>query len=127
MIGWTQTPEAVRVATEAIAAKVLKWLPGKKRGTTFIAKLVPDQSHPVHTDHEDNDCPTRVHVPVVTNGKAVYMEGDDALHMEAGFAWVIDPTQPHTAWNGGTEDRIHLMFNAVPDVASVTAESTELR
>lgn len=96
-----------------VAAEALNEL-GLRRGTTFLAKLVPGQRVPIHTDREDAGCEFRVHVPLLTNSFATFTEGTTTFHMPPGFAYRINPTLPHSAHNGGTCDRIHLIFNAVP-------------
>ena len=31
-------------------------------------------------------------------------------HLEAGYAWEVNNLAPHAAFNGGTHDRIHFIF-----------------
>lgn len=113
MVGWSHMPPAVRRAVMETALGVLAHLPGRARGTTFLAKLVPGQRLPLHKDAEDDGCRERLHVPLVTNPGAVFVEAGAPHHMAAGWAYLIDPTLEHTAHNGGSRDRVHLMFNAV--------------
>jgi hypothetical protein len=55
----------------------------------------------------------RVHVPLLSNDRAVFTtEGQDHT-MRVGWAYLIDPTKEHSAFNGGKTDRVHLLFNAV--------------
>ena len=111
MIGWSHTPERVREAIVAIAEDVLP--PGRRRGTTFLAKMVPGQRHPLHVDAEDGGCDYRIHVPLLTNPKAVFISEGIEHHMPVGWAYRVDPTKEHTAANYGESDRVHLLFNAV--------------
>lgn len=96
-----------------VVRQVLKHLSGRKQGITFLSRLVPNQFIEMHTDHHDNDCQMRVHVPLMTNELAIFSTEGKNYHFQVGYAYVIDPTREHGAYNGGDTDRIHLMFNAV--------------
>jgi len=113
MKGWGSLPATLAIAAGDIIRTVLEHLPGRRQGTTFLARMTPGQRHPLHVDAEDDGCDFRVHVPLVTNLQAVFIEAGVDHHMPVGWAYMIDPTKEHTAFNGGTSDRIHLMFNAV--------------
>lgn len=113
MVGWSHMPPAVRRAVMETALAVLRHLPGRVRGTTFLAKLVPGQVVPAHTDAEDDSCTQRVHVPLLTNEAAVFVQGRAVERLPVGWAYLFDPTAEHSAVNNGTTDRVHLFFNAV--------------
>ena len=52
----------------------------------------------------------RIHIPIITNFGARMCIGDVVHHMPAdGSVWVTNNTQYHNAFNGGEEDRIHLV------------------
>lgn len=52
----------------------------------------------------------RLHVPIVTNAGARMCIDDQVHHMPAdGSVWITDNTQYHTAFNGGEQDRVHLV------------------
>ncbi len=99
---------------EAVINRLL-WLsfPGHRRGACFLARLVPGQRVPPHVDAEDDSCRTRIHVPLITNPLATFTEAGVEHHLPAGYAYLVNPTVEHSAYNGGTTDRIHLLFNAV--------------
>lgn len=101
-------PEGV----EDMVGQVLS-VTGGKAGVTLASRLVPGQVIPTHTDHHDNNCTRRVHVPLKTNPRAFFLTQDGQFHMELGKAYVINPAMPHGVVNEGEEDRIHLMFNVV--------------
>ena len=86
---------------------------GRRRGMTLFSRLVPGQYIPPHRDGHDGHCKVRIHVPLSTNPACVFVVGGDAFHMAVGSAYVIDPTEVHSAVNGGASDRVHLIFNAV--------------
>ena len=52
----------------------------------------------------------RIHIPIVTNFGARMCVDDVVHHMPAdGSVWVTDNTKYHNAFNGGEEDRVHLV------------------
>ena len=52
----------------------------------------------------------RIHIPIITNFGARMCVGKVVEHMPAdGSVWVTDNTQYHNAFNGGEEDRVHLV------------------
>ena len=52
----------------------------------------------------------RLHIPIVTNFGARMCVDDVVHHMPAdGRVWVTDNTKYHNAFNGGEEDRVHLV------------------
>lgn len=114
MLGWAMLPATFTIAAGAIIREVMEHIGGQRRqGTTFLSRMTPGQRHPLHVDAEDDGCDCRVHVPLVTNPQAVFIEAGASHHMPVGWAYTIDPTKEHSAFNGGATDRIHLMFNAV--------------
>lgn len=56
----------------------------------------------------------RIHIPLLTNPDVIFrgweLDGRPAkVHMGAGEAWYLDTRKPHTAINGGSTERIHLV------------------
>ena len=52
----------------------------------------------------------KVHLPLETNPGAVLTVDGEDFHLAAGRAWEVNNLAPHGAFNGGEEDRIHLIF-----------------
>ena len=114
MLAWP-FPEPLHSAAHRLIGQILsEHFAGHIRGTTFLARLVPGQRVPPHVDAEDHACPFRVHIPLVTNPQATFTTDLAEFHLSVGHAYLIDPTAEHSAYNGGTTDRIHLLFNVVP-------------
>jgi hypothetical protein len=59
------------------------------------------------TWHTDNT--TRIHYPIKTQDGCYMVIDDEVMHMPENTWWHTDTTKPHTAFNGSTEDRIHLV------------------
>ena len=52
----------------------------------------------------------RLHIPIITNPGCLMVIDNVAKHMPAdGSVWVTNNTKYHNAFNGGEEDRIHLV------------------
>ena len=52
----------------------------------------------------------RLHIPIYTNPGAIMVVDNVAKHMPAdGSVWITNNTKYHNAFNGGEEDRIHLV------------------
>ena len=56
------------------------------------------------------DLTKRIHIPIITNPGAIMVVDNVAKHMPAdGSVWITNNTKYHNAFNGGEEDRIHLV------------------
>ena len=52
----------------------------------------------------------RLHIPIYTNPGAIMVVDNIAKHMPAdGSVWITNNTKYHNAFNGGEENRIHLV------------------
>ena len=52
----------------------------------------------------------RLHIPIITNPGCLMVIDNVAMHMPAdGSVWVTNNTKYHNAFNGGEENRIHLV------------------
>ena len=58
--------------------------------------------------HKDPEC--RLHVPIITNKGCSMVIENVAKHLPAdGKVWITNNTKYHNFFNGGEEDRIHLV------------------
>ena len=58
--------------------------------------------------HKDPEC--RLHVPIITNKGCRMVIEEVCRHMPAdGSVWITNNTKYHNAFNGGEENRIHLV------------------
>ena len=52
----------------------------------------------------------RLHIPIITNPGCIMVIDNVAKHMPAdGYAWITNNTKYHNFFNGGEEDRIHIV------------------
>ena len=85
------------------------------RVTDWLASQGLDWSQVSATFYSDstNDLPLleKVQVPVVTNPDVDFRLNGRRVVMEAGSAWYLKITDPHSVANHGTEDRVHLVID----------------
>jgi hypothetical protein len=86
--------------------EVYKILSSKyKLGRTRILLKEPRSTLSWHRDPEP-----RLHIPITTNPGCLMVIDNVAKHMPAdGSVWVTNNTKYHNAFNGGEEDRVHLV------------------
>ena len=76
-----------------------------KLGRTRILKKRPRSTLSWHKDPEP-----RLHIPIITNPGCRLVVEDRAFHLPAdGSVWVVNTKKYHNFFNGGEEDRIHLV------------------
>ena len=81
----------------------------------MLARLAAGHGIDQHTDgdgHGEGSHPLthRIHVPLQTNPRATLTVDGADFHLEAGHAFEVNNLVPHSAFNGGEEDRIHFLF-----------------
>ena len=76
-----------------------------KLGRMRILLKEPRSTLSWHRDPEP-----RLHIPIITNPGCIMVIDNVAKHMPAdGSVWVTNNTKYHNAFNGGEENRIHLV------------------
>jgi hypothetical protein len=63
----------------------------------------------VHKDADDNEYMARIHIPLITNKKCVFISEGQTLHMEAGKAYAVWVNNWHQIRNDSDEDRFHII------------------
>lgn len=58
--------------------------------------------------HQDASDKIRVHIPIYTNPNSNWIIGGEEVHMEPGWAYIINTSIPHSVENQGNTNRIHL-------------------
>lgn len=74
----------------------------KLPGGTFIPPHVDGQAHV--------SIPHKIHVPLVTNPQTFFFVDEQRFHLAEGHAYEVNNATRHSVVNGGSEDRIHLIF-----------------
>ena len=77
----------------------------------MLARLAAGRGIGEHIDAEpSNPLVHKIHVPLVTNPRAVLTVAGAEFHLPAGRAFEVNNLVPHGAFNGGERDRIHFIF-----------------
>ena len=86
--------------------KVIKVISSKyKLGRVRILLKEPRSTLSWHRDPEP-----RLHIPIITNPGCLMVIDNVAKHMPAdGSVWITNNTKYHNAFNGGEENRVHLV------------------
>lgn len=66
----------------------------------------------VHRDADDNEYMARIHIPIITNKKCVFISEGETLHMRAGKAYMVWVHLWHQIRNDSDEDRYHIIMDA---------------
>ena len=102
-----RTKEAYTVTGNTVE-EVLNNLPFKPVRARLM-RLIPKRCYSTHYDFTG-----RYHLALVTSYHAhfVFVKDQKVVHIPAdGCAYYVDTTKMHTALNGDTEDRIHLVID----------------
>ncbi|MDC0618523.1 aspartyl/asparaginyl beta-hydroxylase domain-containing protein [Candidatus Pelagibacter sp.] len=76
-----------------------------KLGRVRVLLKKPRSTLSWHRDPEP-----RLHIPIITNPGSIMVIDNVAKHLPAdGSVWITNNTKYHNAFNGGEEDRIHLV------------------
>lgn len=79
-----------------------------------LMRLTPGSRIKEHTDLDLSfeDGLVRIHIPVTTNADVEFRLNGSRVVLEAGSAWYLRLSDPHTVFNGGSADRVHLVIDA---------------
>ena len=79
-----------------------------------LMRLGPGSVIKEHTDLELSfeEGTVRIHVPVVTNPEVEFFLNRERVILEAGSAWYLRLSDPHSVVNRGTNDRVHMVIDA---------------
>jgi hypothetical protein len=79
-----------------------------------LMRLTPGSSIKEHTDPDLSfeDGMVRIHIPVTSNADVEFRLNKSRIIMEAGDAWYLRLSGPHSVANRGSTDRVHLVIDA---------------
>jgi mannose-6-phosphate isomerase-like protein (cupin superfamily) len=82
-----------------------------------VVRLMPLSPGSRTKEHMDQvlsfeDGIVRVHVPVTTNDAVAFHLNKRRVILEAGSAWYLRLSDPHSVANHGSTDRVHLVIDA---------------
>lgn len=116
----TQLDEDVSFINPALRGSYIEWIFENLPFRPIRSRLMRMDSKRCYSVHRD---PTaRWHIAIKTDRHAlfVFTEDQKVVHIPAdGHPYFVDTTREHTALNGSTEERIHLVMldpsHALPD------------
>ena len=81
----------------------------------MLSRVLPGQTHPMHTDTQRADWLTRVHVPITTDPQAwmLFEEEGTPVHFVAGKAYTFNTLKRHAFGNDGAAERVHFLFDVL--------------
>jgi hypothetical protein len=79
-----------------------------------LMRLTPGSVIKEHTDLELSfeEGTVRIHVPVITNDGVEFYLNRCRIVLEAGSAWYLRLSDPHSVYNKGATDRVHMVIDA---------------
>jgi Flp pilus assembly protein TadD/quercetin dioxygenase-like cupin family protein len=88
----------------------------------MLARLEAGGEIPRHTDagYSLMNC-HRVHLPIITSEKVDFFVGGETVQMREGELWEINNATEHAVSNNGTEDRVHLIVDWMPNLLNQPA------
>jgi quercetin dioxygenase-like cupin family protein len=68
-----------------------------------------------HRDHtiDFEEGRARLHIPIVTSPAVEFYLAGERIVMNEGETWYLDFSEPHSVYNAGRADRIHLVLDCV--------------
>ena len=106
-----------------VVETILNDLPKDKIHRIRFMKLKPGGGElERHTDQVDTDSGIgdgqlmRLHYPIITNENVIFKcwtpdNGVEVVNMKPGEMWFLDTRKPHSAVNGGNQERTHLVVD----------------
>ena len=79
-----------------------------------LMRLMPGSRIKEHRDHDLDveDGTARIHIPVVTNADVIFHLNRSRVVMDAGSAWYLRLSDPHSVENNGSSERVHMVIDA---------------
>ncbi len=89
----------------------------------LLTKMPPGSAIPEHVDSGPAlmNC-HRVHIPITSSDKVVFVVGGEEKNMLVGEFWEINNALSHSVENQGDEDRIHLIIDWMPNFGGQSEE-----
>lgn len=98
---------------------IYDWLEKEYSGKVIRSELInmlPKSRVRGHRDRTDMLflC-RRIHIPIKTNNETIFMVNKEYENMAEGCIYEINNSKIHSVYNGGSENRIHLIIDVLPE------------
>jgi Aspartyl/Asparaginyl beta-hydroxylase len=100
-------------AASPIVTRLLTLFPHCHDINWLLSAVMPGHDIEPHVDLQSSDWTCRIHVPLISNPQAFWVERGQRHWMKPGFAYKVDTTVEHSIVNAGTTPRIHFMFDVM--------------
>lgn len=97
--------------TQGLVDGLMERFPRHRADHRMLSVVVPGQRIAEHDDVMPENWRVRIHVPLVTNPKAIMFFGRLAIHLDVGKAYLINTEINHSLSNHGDAPRIHVFFD----------------
>ena len=85
-------------------------------GQALLVKLPNGKSIPKHSDSGYYLLNSRRHhLPISSDGLTEFTVNGETVRMQEGECWEINNAKVHSVENNGSQDRVHLIFDIVPN------------
>lgn len=112
---FTYTDEKMWDLIYPIIKDVEEFVGGKVGKTLFILLPKGKEVEP-HADGGDYlDVVRRFHIPIFTNPDVNFKINEETINMKVGECWEINNNHEHSVYNKGETDRVHLLFDIMPN------------
>jgi hypothetical protein len=86
----------------------------RKAEISLLAKLLPFRNITPHTDGGLFTSTHRIHIPIVTDPRVLFIIDGKKYHMECGYAYEMNNLVEHSVVNPTNIGRVHLMVDLDP-------------
>lgn len=97
--------------TNYIVEDVMELFPGCIAFQRMLSAVMPGHSIAPHRDEQGKQWLCRVHVPLTSNDKSLFIVNGEPQHLKIGFAYRVNTEAEHAVTNDGDTPRIHFMFD----------------
>jgi hypothetical protein len=99
--------------TDALVAGLMAGFPGQGAFQRMLSVVMPGHEIKPHVDLQGSQWHCRVHVPLTTNSRSLFIVGGTEHGLEVGMAYKVNTEVVHSVTNDGPTPRIHFMFDVV--------------
>lgn len=79
-----------------------------------LSRIQPHSSIPDHSDSaSESDYCVKIHIPIITNDKAVFKFADGDYYLKAGSVYIANVANRHSFENNSDYDRYHIIADCI--------------
>lgn len=97
--------------SQPIVAELMAHFPGCEAHQLMLSVVMPGHSIELHRDQQAPVWICRVHVPLTTNSRSMFIVDGMSRPMAVGTAYKVNTLAEHSVTNDGKCPRIHFMFD----------------